>query len=297
MAGIRIESVGVCSKQRRKKRSSIDLATRAANECLKESVYEKGDIELLINTGVYRDEFITEPAIATIIQKAVKINPATHGDKGKKTLAFDILNGGIGFMNGCHVAGTMIKSGRFKTALVLTGEIENNAETKNGELLGYAELGAAIILDRSQNPGTGFGKFLFKTFHDHIDSYISHLAQDRGETYIHYKKEDNLEERYLACIPATVEDLLCKEGLQLGDIDIILPPQISSDFIAELSRRIGVARDKLVDLTELYADPFTATMALTFKYSKENNLIKRGDKILFINVGSGIQIGCAIYYC
>src|SRR5512137_727990 len=70
-------------------KGSIKLAVDAALGCLKEVDMPASDVDLLINTGIYRDDNIGEPAIAALIQQGIRANPGVREDGGPGTFSFD----------------------------------------------------------------------------------------------------------------------------------------------------------------------------------------------------------------
>ena len=307
---IRIESVGIMARVGARAGKSgeealvaahlggdsVGMVKVAAENCLAKSSYSQSDIDLLIYAGVYRDDFICEPAIASLVAGSLKMNDAPESQEDKKTLAFDTFNGAIGFLNACYVATRMIAAGKAKKAMVVASEIENNAKTRPTELLGIMETGSAVILDESSDGKTGFGNFVFKYFPDYIEALTSYTKQQDGKTWIHCERDANLETYYLQCIRDAVHELLSIEQMDISQINVIFPPQISSQFIANLSDEMNLSRDKFVDIAHAGHDLYTSSLAYALQYVREQHLVRGGDIGLIINVGSGIQVGCAIYY-
>ena len=275
---------------------SVGMVKVAAENCLAKSLYSQSDIDLLIYAGVYRDDFICEPAIASLVAGSLKMNDAPESQEDKKTLAFDTFNGAIGFLNACYVATRMIAAGKAKKAMVVASEIENNAKTRSTELLGIMETGSAVILDESSDGKTGFGNFVFKYFPDYIEALTSYTKQQDGKTWIHCERDANLETYYLQCIRDAVHELLSIEQMDISQINVIFPPQISSQFIANLSDEMNLSRDKFVDIAHAGHDLYTSSLAYALQHVREQNSVRGGDIGLIISVGSGIQVGCAIYY-
>ena len=293
---VRVESIGTLPKGTQAKRETFELARVAAENCLAESSYSRSDIDLLIYAGVYRDEFICEPAIAAIIAGLVKINDSIESQQEKKTFAFDLFNGAVGFLNACQVATGLIQAKRIKRAMVVASEIENNAQTFPTELLGVSETGSAVILDESADGKTGFGNIVCKYFTDYLEAFSSYTRQHNGKTYMQYEEDPDLETYFLHCIRDAVRDLLSLEQLDLSQINVILPPQISAQFIARLSDAMNISRDKFVDIAHASNDLYTSSLPNTLQHVREQHLVKPGDVGLIITAGSGIQVGCATYY-
>ena len=188
---IRIESVGTILETSNTGRDAVELVCNAAEQCFKWSSYHRSDVELLIYTGVYRNDFISEPAIAAMIMDKLGINHVVQSPEAKKTLAFDIFNGSIGFLNACYIASEIIKAGRCKNAMIVASEIENNAEVCPNTLRGLNETGSAIILDENTDRTVGFGNFFFKYFTNQLDTFTSYATQEKGKTYYILRKTRN----------------------------------------------------------------------------------------------------------
>ena len=276
------------------KKEALELASAAAEHCLARSSYKRGDIDLLIYAGVYRDDFLCEPALASMVEGKLLMNDAIDSQQDKKTFAFDVFNGAVGFLNACQAAIGMIQAKKMKSAMVVTAEIENNAETLPAELRGIQETGSAVILDASADGSTGFGNFVFKYFPDYIETFKAYTLQRSGKTTMHFDEDPDIESYYLECISAAVCELLSIEKLDLAQIKVILPPQISAQFITSLSARMNISRDKFVDVAR--KDLFTSSLPYAMEHIREQHLVKPGDIGLIITVGSGIQVGCATYY-
>ncbi|HET6890602.1 MAG TPA: 3-oxoacyl-[acyl-carrier-protein] synthase III C-terminal domain-containing protein [Pyrinomonadaceae bacterium] len=320
---VRIESIGTLEGIAETSGQAVGSAKKAAENCLRESSYNRNEIELIIHAGVYREGFISEPALAAIIMGELNINDTEESQR--RTLAFDVFNGAIGFLNACHVAIQMIKTKKFKTAMVVTSEIENNATngqaeiqvstgsashpvisgsgsdpvstgsgTDRVELRGIQETGSALILHQATG-NSGFGSFVFRYFDRHIDSFISYVHAENGGARLKLEKEGDFDSFCLKCIPEAVYDLLELEGLDLSEISLILPPQISPKFISQLSDVMGVSLDRFVNVTQ-GQDLFTSSLPYAMQHVKRNYLAQPGDIGLIICVGTGIQIGCATYY-
>jgi amino acid adenylation domain-containing protein len=292
---VRIESVGTVPLDTEVKKEVFELGRVAGENCLAASSYERQDIDLVLYAGVYRDELTCEPAIASILEGDLKINDAIETPEDKKTFAFDVFNGALGFLNACHTAIGMLHAGKANNAMILAAEIENNREIYPSELLGVEETGSALILDKSPDGTTGFGNFVFKYFTDYIEAFDAHSEMRNGKMTMRYMQDPRLKDYYLQCIQATVGELLTIEGLDLSQIKVVLPPQISSAFIDALSAGMNVGREKFVDVQN-QRDLFTSSLPYALQSARDQQLVQPGDVALLISVGSGIQVGCATYH-
>jgi 3-oxoacyl-[acyl-carrier-protein] synthase III len=292
---IRIESLGIASDANGPD-AGIRLAHAAIDRCLAGSSYGKDDVGLLIHTGVYRDEFVGEPAIAAIIAGRANLNEAGISPGGKRTFAFDIFNGAMGFLNGCCVGAGMIQAGDYRTVMVVASEIENNARVPGAALLGIAEAGSAVILDRSPDDTVGFGNAVFTSFGEYAGAFSSWVVNEDGKPRLYADRRADLEDVYLTCIASTVEEFLREQTLGMEDIAVILPPRISGGFGSRLAAALHVESDRVIDLGEDGRDLSSSTMAYTFLSARHRRRGRAAEIALIISVGSGVQVGAALYH-
>jgi 3-oxoacyl-[acyl-carrier-protein] synthase III len=293
---IRIESVGTIGEDVIGKKNALHLLVQAAENCFSKSSYQCNDISLLIYSGVYRNDYTMEPAYATLLAGELDMNASTTDSNNKSTFAFDIFNGSIGFLNSCYVAQQMIAAENGDTVMIATAEIENNADCYPTELLGIRETASAVILDSGTLKQIGFSRFLFRYYDESINAYTTYGDPSDIDVYLNISKDAKIEYSYIKCVPAVVREILNMESLDLNKVNIIFPPQISSGFITRLSEELEVPLEKFIDVAGEGPDLFTSSLPYAFEYAFEKNLVKSGDIGLIIAVGSGIQVGCAIYH-
>lgn len=296
-ARVRIRSAGLTPLAKAPGNDSMDLLKAAATDCLKSGHCGPDDIDLLIHAGMYRTGFTVEPAIAALLAGQMKMNSTlAAGGEGRRMLAFDVLNGSIGFLNACYVAVEMIRAGKSSRAMIVTAEVENNARHFSDDLLGLQEAGAGLIIEDAPDEGGGFGGFLFRDFTEHVDLFYSRCINKEGKAYLLFGKDPALEQHYVRCIAAVVAEFLDTEGLSLSQIARIFPPQISSAFIEELRAALGVSPGKVVDVVNGGGDLYSSSLPFALQPSLGGEPAREGDIGLIIAVGSGIQVGCASYH-
>jgi 3-oxoacyl-[acyl-carrier-protein] synthase III len=294
-ARVRIECVGLMPETAEPD-DTVEMVRRAAEECLARSSYGRNEIGLLLHAGVYRNDFLSDPAQAALIAGALEINHKVGAERNGRTFAFDVSNGAVGFLNACHVATTMIQAGTFETALISAAEIENNLRLPAAPLLGVRQTASAVVLERSPGGRTGFGAFAFRCVADSIDAYTSEATFDHGATYLQFRRADELEDGYLSSLEGVVEELLDREGLGRNDIGLVLPPQLSSQFVARVEESLGLPRASVVDAVGTGHDLFTSALPYALTRASELGLTGEGEIALILQVGSGLQAAGAIYY-
>ncbi len=297
---IRIESVGVLPDVETVPRDSVSMLTAAARSCLGRSQYDARDVQLMINAGVYRNEFMCEPAIASIVAGNLVPEDGHDCPESRGTLAFDLTNGSLGALEACFVASHMIASGEYRTALVMASEIELNRDIHPARCLGLAETGSALLLDgqsgeRRGDDGPGFGAFLFQSDTDHVGKFTSHSAVADGTTTLSFERHPAYAEACLDCIREAVARLLDFEGLTLAEIPVILPPLVSPAFVARLADVLEIPRQRMVCPTSDWKNLYTSSLAYAWQMLSQESHPRPGEIGLIVGVGSGIQVGCATY--
>jgi amino acid adenylation domain-containing protein len=290
---VRIEGVGTAHAEQSGPRRAVDLAVQAATACLDHSGLDRAALGLIIHAGVYRDEFVSEPAIAAFVAGELGVNDDAQSPDGPKTLAFDVLNGAVGFLNACQVGVQMIGAGKAEHAMVVASEVENNTPESAHPLLGISETGSAVILGRADGTA-GFGRFVFHHHPEHADALATYTRHRDGHTWLQIDRDPKLAAHYRDAIPAAVEELLQLEGLDRSEIAAVFPPYLPLADRTELGARIGIPSSRFVDLAA-DADPFSSSVAYGLEHAWRHKLVSSGDTGLIVSVGSGLQVGCTTY--
>jgi amino acid adenylation domain-containing protein len=290
---VRIDSVGVAPASQSSPPHSLELAGQAAAACLDNSGLDRSELGLIIHAGVYRDEFLSEPAVAALVAGELGINDEVESADGPKTFTFDVLNGAVGFLTACHVAAGMIGAGKTDHAMVLASEIENNTPESGYPLNGISQTGSAVLLGSSED-STGFGRFVFQHHPEYGGALASYTQHRDGRTWLQIDRDPSLDAIYVDCIPSSVKELLTLEGLDPADIAIVFPPYLSPAALRELAARIGVPRSRFVNLA-VDTDPFTSSLPYALEHARRHGLSRPGDLALILAVGSGVEVGCTTY--
>ncbi len=291
---VRIESTGVSLPTGAGlfRKGSVGHAVHAGKNCFKFSSYNPSEIDVLVNSGIYRDRHIGEPAMAVFIQKDLGINPDFHG---KKSFSFDLMNGGCGMLNALHVLTVMIQSGKYRLGMAVSSEC--NPDRRPDPNFDYLRSGSAILLDISPYPKKGFGSFIFKNFEEYMGLYNACIDLKEKGGMIKINKAKELNDAYLSCAPVVFKEILKNEKLKKDDIDLVIPSQVSADFIGKLQRKLDISVNRILDITsKLKGDTFTTSVFIAFDHALKENIIKPDQTVLFLTFGAGITVGSAVYY-
>lgn len=275
------------------RRGSIDMEIRAAKDCLKSAQLDPNMLGVLVNTGIYRDRHIGEPAIATFIQRAIGANEVFTGDRS--TFSFDLTNGGCGMLTGVMVVDGFLQSGTIDHGMVVTADTDPVPGESQG--YNYTPAAAAVLLSRGED-GVGFLHFKTETEARFIDD-----LRGRLEWMQHKRKMKNVlvmsqaEGFAGACAQFALGNLdafLKETSLKMKDIDLIIPSQSPPGFLGELKKKKGM-EEKLIDLTDKLANVHTAGIGFALERAMSSGRFAAAKNCLFLTVGSGITVSLALY--
>jgi amino acid adenylation domain-containing protein len=293
MPRVRIEGVGTAPVSESTPRRVVDLAVQAATACLDHSGLDRAELGLMIYSGVYRDEFIAEPAIAALVAGELGVNDDIESPDGSKTLAFDVLNGAVGFLNACQVGVQMIGAGKAEHAMVVASEVETNTAEGGHRMYGLHETGSAVILGKAGGTD-GFGQFVFHHHPEYGEALTTYFQHRDGQSWLQIDRDPSLATHYLDCIPAAVEKLLKLEEIDCSEIAAVFPPNLSNADRTELAARLNIPSSRFVDVAT-DTDLFSSSLPYGLQHAWRHNLVRPGDIGLIVSVGSGVQVGCATY--
>lgn len=275
-------------------RGSVVLAARAVARALgsEAGAAQPGarDLALLVYSGVYREAFLSEPAVATLVARELGLKGSCTAAGNRPLLAFDLMNGPPGVLMACQVAGRLLLS-RGGVGVVATSEY-GEAPVAGQPPLGVAPAGSALVLERSPD-ATGFRSFHFSSRPQYLERYRSYAQTDTsGPPRLRVVSDARLQDYYLEALTAGVDALLRQEQLTLDDFAVIVPPQLSAPFLARLAAALQVEPARLVACgTE---NLFTAAAAAGWE-AIPARAAPPGSLGLFLAVGPGIEVACATY--
>ena len=287
---VRIGSAATCTPGSDAERGNVKLAAAAVRRALDAGAEPDGRPGLLVYSGVYREAFISEPALATIVAKELGIKGSRIEQDRRRFLAFDVMNGPPGVLMACQVAGRMLLS-RDGVAVVATSEF-NETPVDGQPPLGLTNAGSAMVLERSPNRA-GFRSFLVDTHPEYLDWYRSYAYTDEsGPPRLRVDQDKRWSERLPEALAASVAELLRRERLSIDDFAVIFPPQLGPQFAARLVATLGAEQSRFVPCTG--ANLFTAAPAAGWEAARER-VTEPGSLGLFLAAGAGIEVACATY--
>lgn len=282
-------------------KGALRLADYALSESLHRAKREPTDVGLLINAGLYREKNLGEPALASMIQEDVGINPERdpeaypHG-----TFSFDIANGGCGVLTAVELVDGFLAS---KT-IDLGAVVASDSDPGGAPNFPFPSIGGAILL-RAGTPEAGFTRFSFETFPELANRFQSHIVWHPrphylpftadGKNVLEIVESDDFGVRTVEC----AEDLLRRffEAQSLGpeDVDLLIASAYPTTFAMDLGRAIELPEDRVAVPEENLLGAHTAGVIAALESSLQSGRFAAARTILFVTVGAGLTVAAAVY--
>lgn len=269
----------------------IDIACRVAKKALRESGLRAEDIGCVICTSVTKD-FI-EPAMACMVHEALGLPPSA--------ISFDISNACLAFINGMSYMGQMIDQGIVKAALIV--DVENSRfvlektvddmKTSATSLADFSKRFAGLTLGSGAVAAVLTNKELADVSH----RLIGHVAL--------------ADTKYCrSCIGSLCEIVTDQTRLMKAGVDLARrtwevaaqtlgwTPESLKHFICH---QVGASHMKLLfetlklDIGKAFQTfPFLgnvgpASAPITMAIAAERGIIKAGERVGIMGIGSGLN--------
>ncbi|RTZ02294.1 ketoacyl-ACP synthase III [Flavobacterium bomense] len=288
--------------------NSSDLAFFAAQKAIKNAGIDPETIDYIIFAHNFGDvKYGTSqsdmlPSLATRVKHKLQI-------KNPKCVAYDILFGCPGWIEGVLQANAYIKSGMAKRCLVIGSEtLSRVVDAHDRDSMIYSDGAGASIIEASDDD-TGLlayesatyandeANYLFfgKSYNPDLDPDIRYIKMYGRKIY----------EFALNHVPAAMKSCLDKSGLGIDDVKKILIHQANEKMDEAIIQRFYKLYDRSVpkdimpmSIHEL-GNSSVATVPTLFdlliRGKIENQEIHKGDVMIFASVGAGMNINAFIY--
>jgi 3-oxoacyl-[acyl-carrier-protein] synthase-3 len=289
----RIESLGVSPPRRTFlfRKGSLSHAVAAGRAALRGSSHRPSEVRVLVNVGVHKDDHVCEPAFAAYVQHRLGINVEFQGPR---TLSFDLHNGACGTLNGLHLAANLVAAGEVGAGLVVASEA--NTDRRPDPSWTWAASGAAALVDLGPEGGPGFGAFAFHTDDRLGGALTSTVRLDVARGRLVIGREPGLEEAWIAGARAAAAEALERDRLGAGDVDLVVPAQVSAPFLARLPGALGLPAERILDLTARLPDTHSTSVLLALRGALDAGRLPPGRTALLLGFGSGVTVAAATYH-
>lgn len=265
-------------KERRKAIEDVPtLAYLAAKDAIDKINHNIDDIELIIVATITNE--YKSPSTANFVQEKLGLN-------GRKVMAFDINAACTGFVYAMEVATNLLKTNKYKSALVIGSEKMTN-------IVDFEDRNTCILF------GDGAGAVILESSND--ESYESYFYNDsKGDekgiltvTDIIKMNGPRVYQFAVEVIPKAINEVLLSADLTLDDIDVFIPHQANLRIIESMINTLNIDKEKVIINIDKYGNTSAASIPIAIAEYKELEPIKEKN-VLIVGFGGGFTWGAAI---
>lgn len=253
-----------------------------------------------VKSGTVQSDIV--PSIAARVKHRLKI-------KNPKCVAYDILFGCPGWVEGVIQAQAFIKAGMAERCLVIgTETLSRVVDPHDRDSMIYSDGAGATIIEKSEEDGGILAhetasytfeeaNFLFfgKSFNPEHDQDVKYIKMHGRKIY----------EFALNHVPLAMKECVDKSGIAISDIKKVLIHQANEKMDEAIVQRFfklynhTPTKDIMPMCIGKLGNSSVATIPtlydLMIKGKLENQTFAKGDAILFASVGAGMNINAFVY--
>lgn len=299
-------------EERRYARSSqvtSDLGFIAAQSAIEDSGIDPETLDYIIfahNFGDVRFGTIqsdTVPSLASRVKNLLKI-------KNNFCVAYDVLFGCPGWIEGVIQANAFIRSGIAKKCLVIGAEtLSRVVDIHDRDSMIYADGAGAVILEANDIDDSGIKSHLSAsyTLNEKDFLYFGKSYNNESCPDTKYIKMDGrkIYEFALSNVPDAMKKCLDNSGYSINDLSKIIIHQANEKMDEAIVERfyqlynMQVPSDIMPMVISKLGNSSVATipslLTMILKDELESHTIKKDDIILFASVGAGMNINALVY--
>jgi len=274
------------------------MSTRASKLALERAGLEAKDIDFIVFATITPDYFF--PGSGVLLQRELGL--------AGEVAAMDIRNACSGFIYGLSTADAFIKSGMYKTILVVGAEIQSSAldKTTTGRdtnVIFADGAGAAILQATSDKAGLltthlhsdgNYAEELYikdpgssrqvRLSHDLIDSGSFNAKMNGSSVFKHA----------VVRFEEVINEALEATGKNKEDIDLLIPHQANLRISQFIQRKLKMPDEKVFNNIMYVGNTTAASIPIAMSQAWEQGKLKKGDLLCIAAFGSGFTWASAL---
>lgn len=263
-----------------------DLAAQACREALAAGGVAAAEVDLVIVATSTPDMIF--PSTACLLQKKLGISGGP---------AFDVQAVCSGFAYAMATADLFIRAGKARHALVVGSEVFSR-------IMDWSDRTTCVLF------GDGAGAVLLRA--DDTPGILGHRLHARGEyesilrtpgtlcngkpTGHPFLMMDGQAVFKLAVqvLDSVAREVLADVGLEVSDIDWLVPHQANVRILSATARRLGIDEARVVITVDRHANTSAASVPLALDTAIRDGRIRAGHRVMMEGVGGGFTWGAVL---
>jgi 3-oxoacyl-[acyl-carrier-protein] synthase-3 len=274
--------------------NTADMAAEAARRTLDEAELGPEDVDVLILSTATPDHLL--PATACETQALLGCENAA---------AFDISAACAGWLYGISLADALITSGMHENVLVIGSE-------KMSAILDYTDRTTCVLFGDGAGaalvtPGGGNGRGILAT-HMRTNGRQARLlwrpaggaalpsTDETRSDRMEFVKQEGREifKQAVVCMEESCRRVLETAGLNISEVDLVIPHQANIRIIEAVTKRLGVEDGRVFINIDRYGNTSSASIPIALDEARREGRIGEGSMILMTAFGGGLSWGASL---
>ncbi|WMW77497.1 ketoacyl-ACP synthase III [Flavobacterium sp. 20NA77.7] len=288
--------------------TTSDIATFAAEKAIQDAQIDPETLDYIIlahNFGNVKQGAIQSdilPSLASRVKQNLKI-------KNPSCVAYDVLFGCPGWVEGVIQAQAFIKAGMAKKCLVIGAEtLSRVVDIHDRDSMIYSDGAGATIIEATEETGGILSHESATYAYDEADYlFFGNSYNTSHDPDVRYIKMfgRKIYEFALSNVPKAMASCLEKSGISIHDVKKVLIHQANEKMDEAIIQRFfrlykqtppeGVMPMSIHKLGNSSVATVPTLYDLLIKGKIENQELQKGDVILFASVGAGMNINAFVY--
>ena len=272
--------------------SGASMAAAAGREALSKAGLEPGDIDMIVYATLSPDN--TFPGTGVFLQRELGL---------KSIPCVDIRQQCTGFIYGLAIADSFIRTGQYKTILLVGSEIHSTgidkSTTGRDVTVIFGDGAGAAVVGVSDDPA-----HQILSTHLHADGseadilwvdkpgskYHPRISHEDIDAGLHYPKMQGRKvfKHAVTRMPEVIKEGLVANGLKLDDIDMLIPHQANLRINEFLAQSLGLGPDRVHNNIQKYGNTTAASIPLCMHEAIELGKIQPGNMVCLAAFGAGL---------
>ena len=288
--------------------NTSDIAFLAAEKAIEDAGIDKEELDYIIVAHNFGDvshgqsQGDTLPSLASRVKHLLRI-------KNPKCVAYDLLFGCPGWIEGVIQANAFIKSGIAKKCLVIGAEtLSRIVDPFDRDSMIYSDGAGATIIEESSEGGQLLSHASGTYAHD--EAYFLFYGKS-------YKNDSKKETKYIKMygrkiyefavthVPGAMKNCLEESGLDISEIKKIFIHQANEKMDEAIVKRFyglydmempeGIMPMNIREMGNSSVATIPTLYDMVSNGKLENHQIQKGDVVIFASVGAGMNVNAIVY--
>ena len=288
--------------------NTSDLGFFASEKAIKDANIDKEELDYIIFAHNFGDvsygkiQGDTLPSLATRVKHRL-------GIKNPRCVAYDVLFGCPGWIEGVIQAQAFIKSGMAKKCLVIGAEtLSRVVDQHDRDTMIYSDGAGATVIEATSDNGEilahasatyaneeAYYLFFDKTYHQEGCSDTRYIKMHGRKIY----------EFAVTHVPQALADCLDKSGVGIDDVKKVIIHQANEKMDEAIVKRFyriygkEMPKDVMPMIIQEMGNNSVATVPTLYDMIHKGELpehnLNKGDVVIFASVGAGMNINAIVY--